>query len=446
MSADTGTRNIVILGAGFAGQSAAHYYLRHIHPSLKLVQKENANYKIILVDQSNQFWWHISAPRAMVSTKAMPHDKTFVPIMKGFEQYVSAKDAVEFKQANPVNIDTARRTVTVKSISGDSAKDVNAGMTDGDTNGAATNPALVETISYYALVIATGTRTPTPVTSFHGDHTRSMRALDAMNERLATAKNVVIAGGGPVGVETAGEIGDAMNGSAGFLKARPAKEPVKITLVAGGSKLLPVLRKGLSDKAEKFLNKVGVDVVYNAKVARVDMPEQEDGKTTVHFDGGSGREPIQADVYISATGVTPNTEFVPKALLNERGYVKTNPSTLRVDEAGPRVYCLGDVGSYTRGGVLDLFSAAPALGSIIAFDLGVIPGTGQKAEGSKGKGTKDFKTDTSESQLVPIGRKQGVGAFKGFKMPSRGVTMMKGKDYFLSTMKDTTWGNKYAKP
>lgn len=39
--------------------------------------------------------------------------------------------------------------------------------------------------------------------------------------------------------------------------------------------------------------------------------------------------------------------------------MKTNKTSLRVNDAGPRVYALGDVGSNTRGGIVDMFDAVP---------------------------------------------------------------------------------------
>lgn len=412
------TRNIVILGAGFAGMSAAHYFMKHIYPTLK---KDAATtpYRLIIVDQSSQFWWHISAPRAMVASKLMPHNKTFWPLADGFKQYGNDKDAIAFLQAQPTSLDLEARTVTVKSVSAAHA------------SAADNSPAHIETIPFYAVIVATGTRTPTPLTSFHGDHTLTIAALDAMNSRLNKATSIVISGGGPVGVETAGEIGEALNGSAGFMQSRPANAKVKITLVAGAKKLLPVLADSRAAKAAKMLEKVGVDVVYGSKVSNVQIPEHEDGKTKVQLDDGSA---LEADVYIPATGVSPNTEFLPKHMLSDKGYVAANAKTLRVDVAGERVYVIGDVGDYTRGGVMDVYAAAPVLGSNLAHDLGVSTTP-----------IREFKGNVGETQLVPIGSKRGVGAFNGMGMPSMAVKMFKGKDYFLSSHEDITYGHKYAK-
>lgn len=73
------TRNIVILGASFGGLGAAHYTAKHILPKLQL--SKDAQYVLHLVDSSEQFWWHIAAPRQIVSVDQIKLQQSFVPIM-----------------------------------------------------------------------------------------------------------------------------------------------------------------------------------------------------------------------------------------------------------------------------------------------------------------------------------------------------------------------------
>jgi len=175
---DGSVRNVVILGAAWAGQSAAHYFIRHILPSLK--SSSSSLYRVVLIDASSHFYYKTAAPRALVYSKAMPHKDIFTPIEQGFKQY--GANGVTFHHAEVTSIDRAESLVHFKMNGG--------GMGE---------------VKYYALVIATGTRTPTPLTSLHGDYSVSQRAIDSMNDRLRTAKEVIITGGGPVGIETAGE-------------------------------------------------------------------------------------------------------------------------------------------------------------------------------------------------------------------------------------------------
>jgi apoptosis-inducing factor 2 len=390
------TRNIVVLGASFAGLSAAHYMCRHTLPKLQNVK--GVKYVLHLVDQSTHFWWHNSAPRAIVSVQEMQHKDTFVPIMDGFKQYSNLKDSFVFHQGTVNSLDTASRKVSINKTEGGE-----------------------ESLEYYALIIATGVKSPTPLTTFHGDHTVSQKALEEMNQKLKTAKEIVVAGGGPIGVETAGELGAHLKGQA------------KITLVAGSDKLLPVLRKALADKAGKLLEKFGVKVLYNVKVQATEP--STDGKTTVKLDNGDS---ISADVYIPAVGVEPNTSFLPANLKGDRGFIKTNAKTMRVDDAGSRVYALGDVAAVDKGGVLNMFNTVPVWGANFTHDLLSDAKAGTVAE-------KSYQIKWPETQLVPVGAKTGVGAVNGWSLPGFAVSMMKGKDYMLSRMPGVTQGEQWSK-
>lgn len=390
-------RNIIVLGASCAGLSAAHYIAKHTLPKLQAVK--DAQYELHIVDPSTHFWWHIGAPREIVSVKEMPHEKYFIPIKDGFKQYSSLQNAIHFHQASATALDATARTVTVTPVG----------------NGAP------ETIPYYALVIATGITSPTPLTTLHGEHTKSIQALEDANRKLATAKEVLIAGGGPVGVETAGEI-------AHYLKN------AHVTLVTSSDKLIPVFRKSRADKVHKMLEKAGVTVTYNAKIESA--TETEDGKTAVTLSNGRTHT---VDFYIPAFGVKPNTDFLPATLKDDRGYVKTNAATLRVDGAGARVYAVGDVSGVDKGGVLKMFSSVPVWGANFNHDI-----LGEAKVATIKEKTYTPKDD--ETQLVPIGPKGGVAAFMGWGMPSFILAQFKGKDYMAGSVSDFTEGKKWVKP
>lgn len=302
-------RKLVILGASFGGLGAFHYLARHVLPHLK-----GARYEIHLVDESSRFWWHIAAPRQIVTMKELSIDKTFIPIADIINQYPNLRDSIFFHQGSATALDTEARTVTISKQGGES-----------------------ETVAYYALVIATGVKSPTPLTTFHGDYTVSQKALEDINIKLGTAKEIVISGGGPVGVETAGEIGFHLQGNA------------KVTLITGGDQLLPVFNKTRALKAQKQLELVKVTVIYGVRVEKAE--QGADGTTKLSLSNG---KTISSDIYIPAGGVTPNSSFVPAALKASNGYINTNKETMRVDAAGPRVYASGDISGVDSGGVMNM--------------------------------------------------------------------------------------------
>ena len=251
----------------------------------------------------------------------------------------------------------------------------------------------------------------------------------------------MIAGGGPAGIETAGELGEFLNGSAGWFSSKLATPKVSITVLTG-SKILPALRSAIAKKAEGYLAKVGVTVVKNARVKTV-APygagmDDITAKATLTLEDG---KTLDTDLYIPATGTRPNTGFVHKSLLTTDGRINTNESTLRVDDAGPRVYAVGDVASYSRPAIHLILSAIPVLCANIKRDLLLDSGEKNNSIGAD----RVFKEDTRETQLVPIGKSKGVGAVMGYQLPSFLVWLIKGRDYWLWTTRNLWNGNQWAK-
>ncbi|KAK7513732.1 uncharacterized protein IWZ02DRAFT_12706 [Phyllosticta citriasiana] len=406
----TEVRNIVVLGGSWAGLSAAHYTLKHILP--KLADKDQ--YHVYLINNSPDFYWRVAGPRAAVSAQLMPDDKVLYPIAPGFAQYDSKH--FTFIVGTATAWDTTTRTLTLDTAGGQQ-----------------------QVLPYHALVVATGTRTPTPLLSLHASAEETKSELCKIRTELTSAQTVLIAGGGPAGVETAGEVGELLNGSPGWFSSGPKNRKATITVVTADSKLLPALRPALASKAELFLAKVGVDVKKNVRVESA--TPAADGQTSVSLSNG---ETQLVDVYIAATGVKPNTAFVPARLLTERGYLTTNTQTLRVDGAGPRVFALGDVGSYTRGGIMDIYDAVPVAMTNLARDLAAFSPDKPDAAPPAGP-DRTFTPNLKETQLVPVGQSKGVGAVFGWKLPSFMVWAIKGRDYMVSSAGSILEGSKWAK-
>jgi NADH dehydrogenase FAD-containing subunit len=343
----------------------------------------------------------------------MPPEKIFYDIAAGFKTYPAGQ--FTFIQGTATALDNTARTVTIT-------------LPDKE----------VQTIHYHALIIATGTRTASPIMGLHGEYKITEEAQKAFQEALPNAKSIVIAGGGPSSVETAGELAEHLNGKPGWFSA--VQKKVDITIITADSKLLPVLRPKIATNAQSLLEKLGVEVIYNTKVESVSPegagPSAIVEKAALKLSNGETKE---ADLYLPAVGVTPNTKFIPSSLLNEKGFVLANPTTLRCDDAGPLVYTIGDVASYARWGVMDIYAAVPVIMSNLKRDL--LAPEGEKPQGSD----RPYKANTKETQLVPIGPSQGVGAVFGIKLPGFAVKMIKGKDYFVSKVGAVVDGSHWAK-
>ena len=110
---------------------------------------------------------------------------------------------------------------------------------------------VVEKIRYHALIIATGASTTSPLFGFNRDEAFLRASWDVFRSALPVAKTIVIAGAGLTGVETAGELGEHLNGRAGWFSSNQTR--VNITLICAREKLLPGLRVGIGQTAGRYL-------------------------------------------------------------------------------------------------------------------------------------------------------------------------------------------------
>jgi NADH dehydrogenase FAD-containing subunit len=403
--------NIVILGAGVAGVSLAHQLLRHVLTPLGLAV--GTDYRITLVAPSRDIYWKIGAPRAAANPSALPVDDLFMPIDAGFGQYNDTR--FKFVEAKAEDLDPARTVIRARRADGE-----------------------VMELLYDVLVVASGTSTKSPLFSSNHTSKDTRAALEGLHGKLETATSVVIVGGGPVGVETAGELGQVYGST---------KE---ISLISGNNRLLPVLQEKTSKEAEARLTKLGVTVSHGR---RVSLPDGAGGGievgTSVVYDNG---ETIDADVVIDATGCYPNTTFLPSTWLDDRGYVKTVPATLRLDVGAVRdVYALGSVTSFSNGTYFDAADAVLPLAETIRLDqLRLHLGEQGIARSSWpwpfGKGRTGQQLENKPRgliQLVPCGKDGGVGEFLGWRVPSYFVYLIKAKTFMIEKLKEMVEGQDY---
>lgn len=408
----TPKKKILILGGSYGGISTAHYLLKNVIPNLS----GPSSYEVILVSAASQAMCRQACPRALISDDFFPQEKLFVDIPPMFKKYPS--DRFRFLHGTATDVNQTKRVASISLA-----------------------PGHVEDIEYHALVIATGASTPSPALGLNNDVQQLRNSWAAIRKALPTAKILVIAGGGPAGVETAGELGEYLNGPPRWL-SRPNPPKVDIKIITSTSNILPVLRSEIAQMAEKYLTNVGVTVIKNVRVKKTEPSNSGEDSiaapTTVTLDNG---QIIQADLYIPATGTRPNTGFLDEMLLDSDGRVETNKSTLRVVKAGMRVYAIGDASSFARPTVHSIFQAVPVLCSNIKRDL-ILSDGGTEAEAGE---DSIFKEDTREAQLVPIGRSKGVGAVMSYRLPSFLIWLIKGRDYFLWTTGKLWSGEQWTK-
>ncbi|SPN99055.1 uncharacterized protein DNG_02094 [Cephalotrichum gorgonifer] len=409
-------KNVVILGGSYAGVSSVHYILQHVVPQLP----NSAEYKVVLVSPSAEVVTRPATVRALISDDLLPQDQVWSNV-KSILGTKYNKSNFQFVLGKATELDTEGRVVLVE-------------LSDGS--------AATERIEYHALVIATGASTPSPLFSLKTDGEGLKSTWAEFRKALPGAKKIVFAGGGPTAVEAAAELGEHLNGRAGWFGSNKAPK-VPITLVTSASQILPFLRESIGTTAEGYLAQLGVTVIKNAKVTSVtpDAAGVNSVADKARLTLSNGQE-IDADLYIPAFGFTPNTSFVPGNLLASDGRVNVNPSTLRVDAAGPRVYSIGDVSNYARASIYFIRLATPILGNNLKRDLLIAAG---KDEASAGK-DKEWKEDPGETMIVSVGRSKGVGAMMGMKLPSWFVWALKSRNVGLSLAGGFFDGKAFDKP
>ncbi|MCJ1326948.1 hypothetical protein MMC10_003614 [Thelotrema lepadinum] len=397
---------ILILGGNFGGISSAHYLLRHTIPALT-AKDPNQKYRVTIVSPSTHSFFKIAAPRVLISSEKIPLDKAFQSIRDGFATYQPSQ--FSFLQGKATAVDPQSKMVTVSLSDGGSSR----------------------LLPYSTLVIATG-NIADPLWALNEAHTHSQDAHRQLQAALPGAKSILIAGGGPAGVETAGEIAENY-------------PHAKAIILSGGERLLPRLNPKTSHAAAAKLQKLNVTVIHGVKV--VSAVKENNGQTRVNLSNGADKV---VDVYINATGGRPNTDFLPHEWLDERGKVLTDAQTLRgTGSTMDGVYCIGDAGSYSSGGVMDVQFGTRPLCTSIGVDITAQISSKEKL-GSSAKAPKALLQvkykPMKDSQLVVISSNGGVVQILGWRLPSFLVWLIKSRDFMIGNAEQLVKGANYVKP
>ncbi|KAI8354572.1 hypothetical protein EDC96DRAFT_466141 [Choanephora cucurbitarum] len=219
-------------------------------------------------------------------------------------------------------------------------------------------PEFGNEISYDYLIIATGTDYPAPFKSPHTDYQAIVDGFRAAQSEIKAARSILIVGGGPVGIELAGEIREHY----------PEK---RLVIVHSESNYLndaigitPKMRSSMN----KLLSENHVENVFNTKAVVEGSPGEPFYKPqggTVNLINGSTVENI--DLVFMAAGNRPGTSWLKhtemgRRLIKRDGYIKVK-STLQVDDPiFPHVFTLGDV-----AGLED-----PKMANIIKYQTAVL--------------------------------------------------------------------------
>lgn len=153
-----------------------------------------------------------------------------------------------------------------------------------------------ERVEYTKLVIATGSKPfVPPIPGIHLEGVQSLITLEdgkALFERMKAARNVVIIGGGPIGLETAPAFLDA---------------GARVTIIERVPQLMPsALDPEMAAIAQSRLEKKGARIITGKGV------EEISGQSHV-VSVVCGGETIPADLVLLSAGIRPNVDLAKKA-------------------------------------------------------------------------------------------------------------------------------------
>jgi NADH:quinone reductase (non-electrogenic) len=316
---DTGAHRVVVVGGGFGGLQA----------TLKL---SRAPVEVTLIDRRN---FHLFQPLTyQVATGALSPGEIAYPLRAIFKRYGN----VRVMMAEVADFDLDARELHLRSVFGVPAP---------------------TSIAYDSLIVAGGSQ----YSYFGHDDWREYAAevkslesaivarshllsafeaaeMESDPERRAQWLTFVVVGGGPTGVEVAGQIAELARDtlSRDFRTADPRTG--RILLVEAADRLLTSFPPSLSAKAEQSLKRIGVTPILGRTVVDVDADS-----VTID-DGSGGAERLATHTVIWAAGVSASRLAGRLAELSGAEVDRAGRATVERDLTLPghrEVFALGDM-------------------------------------------------------------------------------------------------------
>ena len=407
----TQTQTVVILGAGWAGLPLAHKLLKHTLPKTSL--------KVVLVTPNSQFFWNVAATRGLIPGE-IPDDDLFLPIAPGFNRYPA--EAFELVLGRAERVDETANTVSVT-----------------------TNDGAARDIQYAHLVIATGSRLASglPLKPLGSDE-QTLDAWHDLQQRIASATSIVIAGAGPTGVEVAGELAAKYGSSKAITLISSGSKPLLTTTATPTTKTTTnPLHPTLLTTIQHDLQSLNITLLPNTRVTTALPPstnpsQQQQRKYTLTLST-TPPTTLTADLYLPLHGVLPNTAFLPAHLLDPHGNVRQDAHLRAAGTAN--IWALGDVGD-TEAKQLTL-TDAQIVHVAKALDVVLTSSSTVDADGKEGEVELPvYVPETKTMVFLALGRRFATGQIGGWRLWGWLVAWVKGRRLFVDTARGYVGGER----
>jgi NADH dehydrogenase len=305
---DADERNIVIVGGGFAGTTAAREIQRRLP----------AGHRVVLVSEESYTTFNPLLPEAVGASIFPEH--VVAPLREVLDTTMGSR----FVMGRVTAVDFDARRVTCTTLAGDVA------------------------LPFAHLVLAFGNRPRTDLLPGMEAHALPLKTIgDALEIRNTVLRRLarmeletdaearrslgrfVIIGGGFSGVEVAGELIDYLHGARRWYP-RVAMEDVAVTVLQDIDRLLPELPAALGAAAHRSLASRGVEVRLGARAAEILA-------TGVRLEDGTL---LSAATVVCTIGTRPNPLVDALGLVTERGRLVVEPDFSVRDRQG--VWAVGD--------------------------------------------------------------------------------------------------------
>jgi len=354
---------VLILGGGFAGIGAAK-------------KLEHADAEVVLVDRHD---YHTFQPllyqlaSGLLETTAVGHS---------IRDLVERQDNTTVRQATVTGVDLDAREVRFEGLEPLTYDYLVLGL-GAEVNFFGVEGAAAHAFPLYTLPDAVRLKDHVLATWEEADRHRQLVDDGALN--------VVVVGGGPTGVETAGALAELYSGV--FKKDYPdvPKDAATITLVEAGPEIFPMFKPDIREYAVEALERRGVDVKTGEVVESI-------APTRVKLKSGSE---LETYTLVWGAGLQGNALVQSLGLELERGNRIGVDGELRIP-SHPEVYVVGDVAAITDSKTEQVL---PQLGSV-ALQSGEHAGK-TIANRIAGKETKPFRY-RDKGTMAAIGRGSAV--------------------------------------